>query len=124
MDYMARPKAVYRTANYGSFNRPGKVLAVRRYRLIRVAKVANNYLRLERVNGIYDIKRALLHAPVGALAAWLCFNLPAIGTPFFIGFLVYEIAEDWRIKDRGYKDILGFLWGFAVTGAVLGGMAL
>ena len=76
------------------------------------------------MNGIYDIRRALLHAPVGVLAAWLCFSLSAIGTPFFIGFLVYEIVEDWRIKDRGYKDILGFLWGFAVTGAVLIGMTL
>ena len=67
-----------------------------------------------------DIIRAVLHFPAGCLASWLViFVSPVLGIIFSFGFLTYEIVEDWRIKDRGYKDIFGFLIGFALTSIVI-----
>ena len=68
---------------------------------------------------ILDIWRAVLHFPVGCFAAWLIYVLPAIGIVFSISFLAYEVVEDWRIKDRGYKDIFGYLVGIGVMSVVL-----
>jgi hypothetical protein len=34
-----------------------------------------------------------------------------------LGFLAYEVTEDWRIKDKAYIDIQGYMWGLA-TGIV------
>ena len=64
-----------------------------------------------------DIARAALHFPVGVFAAWLSAVAWVMCLTFSIGFLTYEVAEDWRTKDRGYKDVFGFLVGFG-TGAV------
>ena len=37
------------------------------------------------------------------------------GWAFTIGFLlVYELNEDWHIKDGAWKDVCGWLWGFAL----------
>jgi len=58
--------------------------------------------------------RALLHLPVGAFNAWLLTESPAAGAIFFVGFLVYELNEDWRIRDHAWKDLKGWLWGFAL----------
>jgi len=33
----------------------------------------------------------------------------------FLGFFVYELNEDWRIKDHAYIDICGFLWGVGIA---------
>ena len=63
-----------------------------------------------------DIYRALLHFPVGLLACDFTFQAPVPGAIFSIGFLTYEVIEDWRIKDRSYKDIWGYLVGYALVG--------
>ena len=68
---------------------------------------------------LLDIWRAVLHCPVGAFACWFIYVFPVAGTVFAFGFLTYEVVEDWRIKDRGYKDIFGFLAGMAIMGIVL-----
>jgi len=35
---------------------------------------------------------------------------------FFLGFMIYELNEDWRIKDFAFVDIAGYLWGLALSG--------
>jgi hypothetical protein len=30
--------------------------------------------------------------------------------------LTYEVVEDWRIRDRGFHDIYGFLIGVGIFG--------
>lgn len=61
-----------------------------------------------------DIARAALHFPVGIFTAWLGTFTPIVTIVFGLGFLVYETIEDWRIKDRSYKDVFGYLIGIGV----------
>ncbi len=61
-----------------------------------------------------DIRRALLHFPVGVFVAWLILVNPALGIMLGITFLVYEIMNDWRKKDWSYKDVYGYAFGLAV----------
>lgn len=64
-------------------------------------------------------KRLLLHLPVGALTAWLLGQALGLGAIFFVAFMIYELSEDWRIRDLSYKDIAGFLWGFAIAAVLI-----
>jgi len=66
-----------------------------------------------------DIWRAVIHLPIGGFAAWLISDDPVGGSIFAIGFLVYQVVEDWRIKDKGYKDIFGYLIGFGLVSTIL-----
>lgn len=61
-----------------------------------------------------DVLRALLHFPVGVYAAWMMSIDGVSALAFVLVFLAYEAMEDWRIRDRSFKDILGFAWGIAV----------
>ena len=71
-----------------------------------------------------DIIRAALHFPVGVFTAWLgTVNLVTCAV-FGTGFLVYEALEDWRIADRSYKDIFGYLIGIGVGSFILWLVAL
>ena len=65
-----------------------------------------------------DAFRAVLHFPVGVFTAWLGTVAPVTCAVFGAGFLIYETLEDWRIADRSYKDVFGYLVGIAV-GSVL-----
>jgi hypothetical protein len=38
---------------------------------------------------------------------------------FAVGFLIYEILNDWRIKDHSYKDVLGYLYGIGAGAVIL-----
>lgn len=66
-----------------------------------------------------DFKRAALHFPVGVFTAWLGTVSPVTCGVFGAGFLVYEVMEDWRLKDRSYKDVLGYLVGIVVGSFIL-----
>ena len=63
--------------------------------------------------------RLLIHIPVGAFNAWLLHDATMTGIIFSLGFMVYELNEDWRIKDQAWKDLAGWLWGFALAAALL-----
>ena len=63
--------------------------------------------------------RFWLHAPVGGVAAWLTFELAALGIMAMVSFLFYEAIQDWRKKDRSYKDVIGAVTFYFVVGAVL-----
>lgn len=63
------------------------------------------------------IGRAYIHLPVGLWAAWLLTGEHvALGVMFTLSFLVYEIAEDWRIHDLSYIDIFSFMLGLTIGG--------
>ena len=61
----------------------------------------------------------LVHFPVGLLAGLLTTVNPMMGMVLSFGFLFYEGIEDWRIKDRGYRDVFGFLIGYGLIGAII-----
>ena len=73
----------------------------------------------DRLPAEHDMVRALLHVPVGAgvplAALWVD---PIIAAVAGLGFLVYEVSEDWRIADHSYQDIAGFVYG------IFGGVAI
>lgn len=66
-----------------------------------------------------DAWRLLLHTVPGGFTAWLITQNPVAGVLFFLGFMVYELNEDWSIKDQAWKDLKGWLWGFALAAYVL-----
>lgn len=66
-----------------------------------------------------DRRTILVHFPVGLFVAWLMAQSAVFGGFLFAGFMTYEVVEDWRIKDRGFRDIFGFLVGFGLAAALL-----
>ena len=64
---------------------------------------------------IMDAWRIVMHFPVGCFTGWLLLFYPIAGAVFALSFLVYETLEDWRLGDRGYKDVFGSLIGMAVV---------
>ena len=63
-------------------------------------------------------KRALLHFPVGLFTVFLLHVDLALGVVFAISFLTYEAMEDWRIHDKSYLDIYGYLFGLGIGGVI------
>ncbi len=58
--------------------------------------------------------RALLHIPIGILNAVISLSfVPIASILLFVGFMIYEISEDWRIKDGAYLDVFGWLIGYS-----------
>jgi len=63
--------------------------------------------------------RTLIHLPVGTFNAWLISESPATGSIFFVAFIVYQLDECLHIKDQAWKDLKGYLWGFAIAALFL-----
>ena len=55
-----------------------------------------------------------LHIIPGAFNAWLFLISPHWGWAFCVGFILYELDEDWHLRDHAYLDIIGWLVGFAL----------
>lgn len=64
--------------------------------------------------------RLFMHIPVGLAIVALGLVNPFLGAGLLIIFLAYEIAQDWRKRDCGYKDIAGCAWGLGIGGLALG----
>jgi len=57
-----------------------------------------------------DTLRWAVHLPVGAVIAHLIMRVnPYVGLAAVALFIAYEALEDWRVKDRSFKDIFGSL---------------
>jgi len=70
-------------------------------------------------------KRVLIHMPVGLITVVLgCFVAWWLGPLFGIGFLIYEVDEDWHLRNGAWKDIKGWLWGLGITGLIVGVLKL
>ena len=62
-----------------------------------------------------DWFRLWLHFPVGALACILTLWKEPVGVSLTVAFIAYEVMNDWRKKDWSYKDVMGFVVGYATT---------
>lgn len=75
-------------------------------------------MKISGIDGKLYIKRCLIHVPIGLITGWIIslgdFFLVTIGVLFYIGFLRYELNEDFCIKDYAYPDIAGSLWGLVI----------
>lgn len=68
-----------------------------------------------------DWRRLWLHVPGGVLGG-IFLVIPVLmplGVLFNFSFLVYEVAQDWRIGDKGFKDILGHVVGLGIVGGAV-----
>ncbi len=65
--------------------------------------------------------RAFLHIPVGLLCGFALLSgwAQIWGVVFFISFIIYELNEDFHLKDEACWDIAGFLWGLALSVIIL-----
>lgn len=59
--------------------------------------------------------RLLLHIPIGVFNALLFAWSIAVGVVFFLAFMVYELWEGYCLRDQGYLDVRGWLWGFSLA---------
>jgi len=67
-----------------------------------------------------ELKRVLMHIPVGMLTVVLgFFGAWWLGVLFGVGFWVYEVDEDWHIRNGAWYDIKGWLWGLTILGLIL-----
>jgi len=57
--------------------------------------------------------RALIHFPVGIICGILSI-IPVAAVLFFVGFMIYELNEDYHLKDMAWIDIFGFLIGLPI----------
>jgi len=74
-----------------------------------------------------EIKRVLLHLPLGLLACLLAYAHWSLSLVFTASFLYYELNEDMHLSDEAFKDVKGFAWGIGIGGIIifvmkLGGM--
>lgn len=65
-----------------------------------------------------DWVRLGMHLPWGILGALLQAWRADYGLMAISLMLGYEAFNDWRKKDRSYKDVLGIVWGY-LLGAIL-----
>jgi len=71
-----------------------------------------------------DICRVLLHIPVGMFTCFAGYVAWWLAVVFATGFLLYEMNEDWHIKDEAWKDIKGYLWGIVIGSLILFAMGI
>lgn len=60
--------------------------------------------------------RIMIHIPVGGITVYLLSVSVHLAWIMFIGFMLYELNEDWHREDNAWKDIKGYLWGLALAG--------
>lgn len=63
--------------------------------------------------------RAGIHIPVGLFNVFLLYVGIIYGILFFAGFFIYELNEDWHLKDNAWLDIYGWLIGFGLGVSIL-----
>lgn len=68
-----------------------------------------------------ELRRVLLHLPLGLLTCLLGYAYWWLALIFAAGFIIYELNQDWN---DAYKDIKGWLWGIGIGGSVMFGLKL
>jgi len=64
-------------------------------------------------------RRLFLHLPWGLLAVGLFLFHPLLGLTACFMELGYEAFNDWRKKDKSYKDVIGIVWGILIGGYIM-----
>jgi hypothetical protein len=62
--------------------------------------------------------RYLIHIPHGMGAAWALFVFPFVGAGWLVLIVVYQYLEDWRIEDKSYIDMRGYMIGYAIMSVI------
>ena len=62
--------------------------------------------------------RYLIHIPHGMGAAWALFVFPFVGAGWLVLIIAYQYLEDWRIEDKSYIDMRGYMIGFAIISII------
>lgn len=57
----------------------------------------------------------VVHAGAGALTILGSLLNPCVTIVAFLGFMIYELNEDWHLTDEAYKDILDYCVGMYLT---------
>ena len=68
--------------------------------------------------GKRELGRVLLHLPLGLLTCLLGYVAWWLALIFAGGFIIYELDEDFHIRNGAFADIKGFLWGCGASGFV------
>jgi hypothetical protein len=55
--------------------------------------------------------KQFIHFFAGVLTAYTSFYNIVLSILMFIAFMLYELDEDWHIRDQAYKDILVYAIG-------------
>lgn len=63
--------------------------------------------------------RILAHFPLGILTCLLGYTYWWLALVFSCGFVIYEVDEDWHIRDGAFTDIKGWLWGVVFGGFIM-----
>jgi hypothetical protein len=63
------------------------------------------------MNRVLNILKQIIHFLAGVLTAYTSFYNIALSILMFIVFVIYELDEDWHIRDQAYKDILVYALG-------------
>jgi len=72
-------------------------------------------LRIMRMRPLWDV----VHFIGGVITGLAATKAPVLGLIMAIVFLVYELNEDWYIKDKAYRDIRAYLVGLFITAILL-----
>lgn len=75
-------------------------------------------MKISGIDAKVYIRRCLTHIPVGIGIVWLILlegYYALIGISLLLIFLVYQINEDFCIKDYAYPDIAGCGWGLILS---------
>jgi hypothetical protein len=62
--------------------------------------------------------RYLIHIPHGMGAAWALFVFPFVGIGWLVLIIAYQYLEDWRIEDKSYIDMRGYMIGYAIVSII------
>lgn len=54
----------------------------------------------------------------GFMVALVALVSPALSVLMFTGFIIYELDEEWHIKDKSYADIREMLIGMGIGAAL------
>lgn len=63
---------------------------------------------------LYNIVTGLAHYLWGFMISIVSAVMPALAAIMFTGFIIYELDEDWHIKDGAYRDIREMLVGMGL----------
>lgn len=59
-----------------------------------------------------------MHIPHGIIIVWLAHLIPVLGLCWFIGFMLYELNQDYHTRDQAHVDIFGCLVGIVIGGII------
>lgn len=80
---------------------------------------------MEKKEGSYKFKwkdaiRWAIHLPIGGTIAYTILKIdPVLGVVVAVFFLAYEVMEDWRVRDRSFKDVFGALIMLIAVGFIV-----